>query len=310
MAISAKQIPLMKRIRRDKWQLMMMIPSVVLLVLFSYMPIYGILIAFQDYQIGNRILSFDGTIKWVGLLHFKNFIQSEFFSRVFFNTIRLSLKGLIFGFWVPIVFALTLNEIHHKFYKRLTQTLVYLPYFISLVVVIAMLTTMVSSEGVITRLIVFFGGREINYMRDSASFDTLYIASGVWQSFGYSSIIYLAGIAGIDPTLYEAAVVDGANRFHRMWHITLPGLKPTIAILLILSVGGVLHSNTEKVLLMISPSIVDRAQVIGTYVYELGLRNARYSYTSAIGLFTNIINFFLVFGANMISRRVADYSLW
>jgi putative aldouronate transport system permease protein len=305
-----KKDSLLQRINKDKSLLIMLIPTIVLLFLFCYLPIYGVLIAFQDYRIGNQILSFSGKTEWVGLDHLKKFINSIFFSRVFGNTIRLSFLNLVFGFWVPIVFALLLNEIRHMWYRRITQTFVYLPYFISTVIVVAMLMSLTSTDGAVNRLLSLFGVEPVNMMNSAKHFDALYVVSNIWQTFGYSSIIYIAAMSSIDPTLYEAATVDGANRMHKMLHITLPGIIPTVIILLILSIGGLLGSNTEKILLMLNPAVVDRADVIGTYVYSVGLQNAKYSYSAAIGLFANIINFILVYGTNIISRRTTEYSLW
>lgn len=305
-----KKTPLIRKLRRDKWALLMLMPTIVLLFLFCYLPIYGILISFQNYKIGNDILSFNGSTVWVGMAHFIKFFKSIFFMRVFGNTLRLSAECLAFGFWVPIVFALLLNEIRHIWYKRITQTFVYLPYFISTVIVVAILMSMTGEEGAVNKVLGAFGVEPVNMINSAKHFDVLYVASGIWQTFGYSSIIYIAAMSSVDPTLYEAATMDGANRLHKMWHITLPGIVPTIVILLILSVGGLLGSNTEKILLMINSSTTDRADVIGTYVYNIGLRDAKYSYSSAVGLFANVINFVLVFGTNLISRRTTNYSLW
>ena len=288
----------------------MITPTLLLLFLFTYLPIYGIIISFQDYKIGNNILSFSENIKWVGLKHFTEFFNSIFFTRVFGNTIRLSVLNLLFGFWVPIVFAILLNEVRHPLYKRLTQTFVYLPHFVSVVVVVALIMSMTGPNGFIGKLYTFFTGKSVNMINNARYFDTLYISSGIWQNFGYSAIIYIAAIASIDPTLYEAAIVDGANRFRRIIHITFPGILPTIVILLILAIGGLLNANTEKILLMKNPNTAPKAEVIGTYVYQVGLRDGRYSFTAAVGLFSNVINFVLVFCANTISRRIGGASLW
>ncbi len=266
--------------------------------------------AFQNYKIGRPLLAFDGSIEWVGFKHFKDFVTSVFFKRVFSNTMRLSIKSILFGFWVPVLFAILLNEIKVDWYKRTTQTFVYLPYFVSTVIVVAMMNSMTSGEGVINRLIISLGGSKTYFMQDPKYFDGLYIFTQIWQTFGYSSNIYLSGIAGINPSLYEAAVVDGANRMHKIWYITLPGILPMVVILLILSVGGLIAANTEKILLMYSPPLYDRADVIGTYVYRIGLINAKYSYTSAVGLFSNIISFLLVFTTNRVARKYTEYSLW
>ena len=289
----------------------MLTPTIVLLFMFCYMPIYGIVIAFQNYKIGDPILSLTGGTTWVGLKNFIDFFKSIFFKQVVGNTLRLSIKTLLISFWVPVVFAVIINEIRIGLYKRVSQTFVYLPYFVSVVVVVSMLMTMTSQEGFIGKIVeVLNGGRYRNIMDSSSAFDWLYIGSNIWQTFGYNSIIYMAAIAAIDPTLYEQATVDGANRLHKIIRITIPCILPTITILLILAVGGMLGSYTEKILLMINPNIMPRAQVIGTYIYEVGLKSNRYSYAASVGIFTNIINFGLVFGANAISRKISDTSLW
>lgn len=308
--LTGKKRSIWQRFWTDRWLLLLLLPTVVLLVLFNYLPLYGLSIAFQNYKIGNPLLSFDGSIEWVGLKHFKDFIESVFFKRVFSNTIRLSFKTILFGFWVPVLFAVLLNEVKVKWYKKTTQTFVYLPYFVSTVIVVAMMISMTSGEGVINKMVRALGGSTVYFMQDPKYFDGLYIFTQIWQTFGYSSIIYLAGIASINPSLYEAAVVDGANRLHKIWYITLPGILPMVVILLILSIGGLIAANTEKVLLMYSPPLYDRADVIGTYVYRIGLINAKYSYTTAVGLFSNIIAFALVFTTNQIARKYTEYSLW
>jgi len=306
-----KNRSLVKRLYAARWSFIMLAPTLVLLFLFAYRPIYGVIIAFQDYRIGNVMFTFTpGVVKWVGLKHFQDFFNSIFFSRVFGNTLRLSVKGLAYGFWVPILFALLLNEVRHTLYKRLTQTFVYLPYFVSVVIVVALLNSMTGGSGLIGMIYESVTGKNTVLMNSASHFDTLYIGSGIWQTFGYSAIIYIAAISSIDPTLYEAAIVDGANRFDRAVHITFPGILPTVVILLILSAGGLLNSNTEKILLMQNASTAVRANVIGTYVYQVGIRDGKHSYTAAVGLFTNIINFILVFGANMVARRFGGHSLW
>lgn len=306
----SKKLGFFQHFWRDKWLLLLLVPTLVALFAFNYVPMYGLAMAFQNYKVGGKILAFDGSVEWVGLKHFYDFVTSIFFGRVFGNTLRLSFENILFGFWVPIVFALLLNEIRTKWYKKVTQTFVYLPYFVSTVIVVSILLNMVSTEGVVNRLVQMFGGQSIPFMQKAEYFDFMYIITNIWQTFGYNSIIYLAAIASVDPSLYEAATVDGANRFHKMVHITLPAILPTAIILLILAVGGVLGANTEKILLMYSAPIYSKADVIGTYVYRIGLVNAKYSYTAAVGLFSNIISFVLVYGTNMISRKFTDYSLW
>ena len=297
-----------QRFAEDKWYLAFLLPAVILLFLFSYLPMYGLAIAFQDYSIGKPLISSDTV--WVGFKNFKDFFNSVFFSRTFGNTIRLSLESIIFGAWVPLVTALLLNEIRCSWYKRTTQTLFYLPYFVSVAIVVSIMTMLTSSTGPIAMLSQFFGGKAVNYMMQPKYFDFLYVSSGIWQTFGYSSIIYLAGISGVDPSLYEAATVDGANRMHKMLHITLPELIPTFITLLVLSLGGVLNTSYEKVLLMYNSATMERADVLGTYIYRIGLIDMKYSYTAAIGLFANVINFALVFVSNKLSNRISGYGLW
>jgi len=298
------------RFKEDKWLLVFLLPTIILLFLFNYLPFYGLVIAFQKYKPGMPMLILDGSTVWVGFKHFIKFFNSIFFERVFGNTIRLSLLSLAFGFWVPIIFALLLNEIRVLSFKRLAQTFAYLPYFVSSVIVVSILFSLTSSYGVINRIIIAFGGESVSFFQESRYFDGLYVSTNIWKTFGYGSILYLAAIAGVDPELYAAVEVDGGNRLHKMWHVTMPCLQPTIIILLVLACGRILTSNTEMVLLMYNSSIYDRADIIGTYVYRTGLVNARYSYTAAVGLFANIINFMLVYGTNMLSRRLTNYSLW
>ena len=300
----------LRHVYRDRWFLVMLIPTIVLLFLFCYLPIYGILIAFQNYKIGDVIISLKGNTEWVGLANFIRFFKSIFLYRVFFNTLRLSIKSLLFGFWVPIAFALLLNEIRSLWFKRISQTFVYLPHFISIVIVIAMLMSLTDTDGAANKFLALFGVKPMVMMNNQKYFDILYVSSGIWQTFGYSAIIYIAAMTSIDPTLYEAAMVDGANRIHKIIHITIPGIIPTVIILMILSIGHLMSSNTEKILLMYNAQTIDSADVIGTYVYRIGLNEAKYSYSSAIGLFANIINFTLVFATNLISRRTTNYSLW
>lgn len=301
---------LAERFREDKWYLFFIAPALIYLFFFVYRPMYGLLMAFQDYKVGNPILAFDGSVQWVGLEHFKRFIGSVFFPRVMGNTLRLSVLSLAFGCWIPLAVALLLNEIRVSPIKRTYQTIYYMPYFISTVVVVSILTLLFGQKGPISSLSVMLGGTAKNYLDRPEYFDMLYVGSGIWQRFGYNSIIYMAAISGVDPTLYEAVMIDGGNRWHRMRHVTLPYVLPTFIIILILSIGGLIGSDTEKVLLMYNSYTMDRADVIGTYVYRLGLLGAQFSYTTAVGLFINTINFMLVFVANWISRKLTDYSLW
>lgn len=300
----------LQRLNEDKWYLIFILPAIVYLFVFCYRPMYGIIMAFQNYQVGDKILAFDGSIEWVGLEHFKNFIGSIFFKRIILNTVRLSLESLIFGCWIPMGVALLLNEIRLSLVKRTLQTVYYMPYFISTAVVVSIITLLFGSAGPFSSLNELMGEGSKNYLNDANYFDLIYTGSGIWQSFGYSSIIYMAGIAGINPNLYEAAKMDGANRWQRMWRITIPCLLPTFITLLILNVGSILGSNTEKILLLYNSFTMDTADVIGTYIHRTGIVGSQYSYTTAVGLFMNIVSFCMVFIANKISQKVTDYSLW
>jgi len=299
-----------QRIRDDIWYLVFLLPVMILLFVFVYRPMYGLMMAFQNYKVGMPILAFDGSTQWVGFKHFKDFFNSVFFTRVMSNTIRLSFLSLLMGCWVSLAAALLLNELNISWVKRSVQTMYYLPYFVSTVVVVSMITLMTGSKGPISMLSMLFGGAAKNYLNDPASFDMIYVISGIWQTFGYGSIIYLAAIAGVDPSLYEAVTVDGGNRWHRMRYVTLPYIIPTWVILMILSIGNILQGDTQKILLLYNTYTMDKADIIGTYVYRIGLLKTEYSYTTAVGLFSNIINFGLVFGANTLSRKLTDYSLW
>lgn len=285
-------------------------PVFIFLLIFSYIPLYGIVVAFQNYSPGSSFISFDGMTEWVGLEHFVDFVSSPFFPRLLKNTIVLSMLQLLMGFGVPIVFALLLNEIRCIKYKKFVQTTSYLPHFISMVVVASMAILMVSQDGMINQIIRIFGGNEINYSTDPKYFPWVYTITNIWKTFGWNSIIYMSTISSVDPGLYEAAKIDGANRLKQAWHITLPSIQGTIIILLIFAIGGLLNSNTEFILLMYSPAIYDTSDVFGTYVYRMGIERGAFSESAAIGLFMQIINFILLYLCNTITKKINGYSLW
>lgn len=287
-----------------------MSPVLVHIFIFCYVPMYGVVIAFQNYFPGSSFLAFDGSIQWVGLEHFKNFINSIYFVRLMKNTLVLSGLQLALGFWVPIVFALLLNEIRHIKYKKIVQTASYLPHFISMVVVASMALLMVSQDGLINIILKAIGLEQINYSIDSRHFPKVYVLTNIWKSFGWNSIIYLSTISSIDPSLYEAAKMDGASRLQRATRITIPSIQSTIIILLIFAVGGLLNANTEFILLMYNPAIYETSDVIGTYVYRQGILQGNFSQATAIGIFMQGINFALLYICNMVARKVNGYSLW
>lgn len=285
-------------------------PVLVGLIIFCYIPLYGIVIAFQNYYPGSAFLAFDGSIDWVGLEHITDFVSSIYFTRLLKNTLVLSGLQLLIGFWVPIVFALLLNEIRSMKYKKFVQTASYLPHFISMVVVAGMAILMVSEQGLFNQIFRILGLDPIQYTTDPKYFPWVYVITNVWKSFGWSSIIYMSTMASVDPTLYEAAKMDGASRFKQAIHITLPSISSTIFILFIFAIGGLMGSNVEFIILMYNPALYETADVIGTYVYRQGITLGNFSQATAIGLFMQVINFALLYICNTIARKVNGYSLW
>ncbi len=285
-----------------------MAPVLIFVFIFSYIPIYGIVIAFQDYIPGSSFFSTD--VEWVGLEHFVTFMQSTYFWRLIKNTVILNGLNIIFGFVAALGFALLLNEVKALRYKKIVQTCSYLPHFISAVVVASMALTLLAEDGLVNNIITMFGGNAISYSTDPTVFPWVYVITNVWMTFGWNSIIYMATIAGISPELYEAAKMDGANRFQQMWYITIPSIRGTMFILLIFAIGGLMNANSEFILLMYNPSIYETSDVIGTYSYRIGIQQAQFSYTTAIGMFMQIINFAMLYITNAISRKVNGYSLW
>lgn len=288
----------------------MLLPVLIFLFIFCYIPLFGLVIAFQDYTPGSPFISFDGSVKWAGLKHFTNFVSSIYFGRLFRNTILLSLYGLVFGFWIPIVFALLLNEVRRIKFKKLIQTASYMPYFISSVVVAGMVLSFLGTDGFVNNLLLIVGANQLQFSANPVLFPIVYTITNIWRSFGWNSILYLSTMSSIDPMLYESANIDGANRYHKMRYITIPQILPIIAITLILAIGGMLSSNTELILLLYKPSTYETADVIGTYVYRMGLQGGQFSFGTAVGLFTSVINFVMVFAANKISNKLTDFGLW
>jgi len=289
---------------------LIMLPVLIHIFIFCYIPMYGVVIAFQDYYPGSNFIAFDGSIQWVGFEHFINFVTGPYFSRLVKNTFTLSFYFFIFGFWIPIMFALLLNELKNKYLKKFVQTASYLPYFISTVVVAGMVLSFIGTDGIFNILIRSLGGTTISFITEPKYFTVIYTITSIWVSFGWNSILYLSSMSSIDPSLYEAAKIDGANRFKQMLHITLPSIQSTIFILLIFAIGNLLSANSEFILLIYNPATYETADVIGTYVYREGLMGGNFSSGTAIGLFTSVINFTLLFIANSISRKVSDYALW
>lgn len=296
-----------KRIKEERFLLLLVSPAVLYFIIFHYVPMYGILIAFKDFSITDGIIGSD----WAGLKYFQQFFDSYYFWRLMRNTLLISFYSLIWAFPIPIIFALVLNEFRDGLFKRTVQTVTYFPHFISVVIVVGIMVNFLSPiNGVINNLLDLFGINAINFMNDPGWFRTLFIGSNIWQEFGWGSIIYLAALAGINPELYEASKIDGANRWHQLIYITLPSIAPTIIILLILNVGQLMNVGFEKIILMYSPSTYETADVISTYVYRQGILSSQYSFGAAVGFFNSIINLILLVSANFISRKVTNNSLW
>jgi putative aldouronate transport system permease protein len=267
---------------------------------------YGALIAFKDYRPAVGVWG----SPWVGFKHFQAFFSSYFFARILKNTLVLSIYSLIFGFPAPIILALLLNELRIGWYKRIIQTITYIPHFISVVIICGIIVNFVKMDGLISLLVKHMGGYDGNLLLKAEYFRSIYVISGIWQQIGWGSIIYLATLAGIDPELYEAAIIDGAGRWKQTLSITLPCLLPTITILLILRIGDLMNVGFEKVMLLYNAGIYDTADIISTYVYRQGILSAQFSFSSAIDLFNSIIGCILVILANKFSKKMTDNSLW
>ena len=307
---SASRLSLGQRIARDlkrhKWKYILMLPIIAYLILFCYKPMYGLIIAFKNYK---PALGFAGS-KWVGLKYFKKFFGDYYFFRILRNTFLISLYSILWGFPAPILLALMLNELRNERFKRTVQTVTYIPHFISMVVICSIIRQFCLSDGVFNDSGAFFGAQRTALLQKPGYFRTIYVGSGIWQEVGWGSIIYLAALTGIDPQLYEAAEIDGANRLRQTWHITLPGIMPTIIMLLILRMGSILGVGYEKILLLYNETIYETADVISTYVYRKGLIEANFSYSTAVGLFNSIINVIFLVATNLISKKVTDIGLF
>jgi putative aldouronate transport system permease protein len=295
-----------KDIQKNKYIYMMAIPVILYYLIFHYKPMYGTIIAFKDYVPTKGITG----SPWVGFKHFESYFKGFYFWRLLSNTILISVLELIWGFPAPIILAILLNEIRAKFFKSTVQTITYLPHFISLVVICGMIRDFTSTSGLINDIIVLFGGSRRAMLQYPELFRPIYIISGIWQHIGWDSIIYLAALSGIDTEQYEAASIDGAGRFKKMLHITLPGILPTIIILLVLRMGKMLNVGFEKIILLYNPTTYSTADVISSYVYRRGLQQFDYSFSSAVGLFNSLINFILIIITNKLSNKISGSGLW
>lgn len=292
---------------KNKTLYIMLIPVTLYFLIFCYWPMYGVQIAFKNFNAAKGILG----SPWVGFYHFQRFFRNYNFVTLISNTITLSVYNLAASFPAPIILALLLNEVTNSKFKRIVQTVTYAPHFLSTVVVAGMLTTFLSPKtGIVNHLIAALGGERIYFMGEAAWFKHIYVWSGVWQHTGWSAIVYLAALTSVDQQLHEAAIIDGANKLQRIWYINIPTILPTAIILLILNLGQIMNVGFEKVFLLQNDLNLKSSDVISTYVYRMGLIGAQYSFSTAVGLFNSVINFILIVLVNYISRKVNEVSLW
>lgn len=298
----------LRAVLKNNWQLyLLVLPAVIYFVVFNYLPLYGIQIAFKDYKAVDGIAG----SAWVGLKHFKNFFNAYYFKRLLSNTLLLNVYYLLWSFPVPLILAILLNQIRGTKKKRFIQTSIYVPYFISTVVLAGMLYIFLSpTSGILNFARTAFGLKAIDFMSDASAFRSIYIISGIWQAAGYGTILYIATLTGIDLSLYEAAEIDGASIWQKIRYIDIPSLIPTAMMVFILDCGKMLASDTNKALVMQTPGNIPTSDIIGVYVYNVGLGSGQFSYTAAIGLFINIINFILIVSVNQLSKRMTDVGLF
>ena len=290
---------------KNDWQIyLLLLPAVLYLFLFHYLPIYGVQIAFKNFL---PVRGITGS-EWVGWKHFQNFFQSYYWKRLFANTLLLNLYSLLFSFPMPIILALMMNQLTRKKYKGFLQTTLCAPHFISTVVLAGMLYLFLSpTNGLINKLLeALGGGTPVYFMNEPGWFRTIYIASGIWQGAGWGAILYTAALSGIDTQLYEAATMDGANKWHKIWYIDIPGILPIVVTMLIMNTGSLLSSEFQKTLLLQTPGNISTSDTLGVYVYTAGLEGAQYSYTTAIGLMMNVINFIILVLVNRIAKKVDE----
>lgn len=302
--------PLAERIKRELAEnsqlYLLAIPVIAYFLIFCYLPMFGIVIAFKNYSIAKGVFASE----WIGFKNFTDFFHNIYFSRLLRNTLSISIKSIVFGFPAPIILALLLNELRCRRFKSAVQTITYLPHFISMVVICSMIINFFGSSGIMTKLLSLFGGEMKNYMADARYFQSIYVGTDIWQGIGWNSIIYLAALAGIDQQLYEAAAIDGAGRFKQMLHVTLPGITETVIVMLILRLGQLMSLGYEKVILLYNSSTYETADIISSFVYRMGLGESRYGFSAAVGLFQSVINIVLLLSANAVSKKINHIGLF
>ncbi len=302
-----KRARLWRDIKRAKYLYIMIAPIVVYLIVCKYLPMGGIVIAFKDFKLGRGIIGSE----WVGLKNFQELFRSPDFKLILRNSIMLNVYLVVFTFPIPVILALLLNELRAPRFKRVIQSILYLPHFLSWVVLAGILIAMLSpSSGVVNRIIMFFGGEPIYFMADKTWWVVTFVVSSVWKEAGWGTIIFLAAISGIDMEQYEAARIDGANRFQQVWHITLPAILPTVSIMLILRMGSMMDVGFEHVFMLQNSYVRSVSDVFSVYVYRIGIERLRFSYTSAIGLFQSVVNLIILLGTNFLAKKVSETSLF
>lgn len=301
-----------KYVYRHPMLYIMLIPGLFFLFVYKFAPLYGILIAFKDYNIflGDNPIDAIAKSPWVGFEHFEKLFQSTQFTKVLANTLIINGMKILCLFPIPIICAILLNEIRNKCYRKFTQTAIYIPYFFSWVVVFGIFYSLFGSYGIVNNLFSVLGGDRIRFFTDTGIFRWLLVFTEGWKEIGYNTVIYLAAITGIDMALYEAASVDGANKWRQIWHITLPGLLPTIVLMFILKVGYILDTGFEQVLVFYNPAVYEVADIIQTYVYRLGMGQMDFSLSTALGLFNSVVAFVLIITANAVSKKTLHRSIW
>lgn len=297
---------LVKDLMRNKYVYLMALPVILYYIIFCYIPMYGLVIGFKEFNIAKGIIG----SSWVGLEHFIRFFNSHFFIRVTRNTFLVSFYMLVFGFPAPIILALMLNEIRQNSIKRFIQTSSYLPHFISIMVLSGIIIQFTGEHGLVNDILKLLGFQRSTLLLKPELFRPIYVSTGIWQEIGWGSIIYLSALSSIDHEQYEASRIDGAGKWKQMIHVTIPGIMPTVVIMLIMRIGQMMNIGFEKILLLYNSNTYETADVISTYVYRVGLQNMSYDYSTAVGLFNSIINFILLISANYISRKVNETSLW
>lgn len=305
-AVPAPKRRLWVRLKKYKTIYLMLLPVIVYYILFHYVPMGGLVIAFENYKPAKGIFGSE----WVGLQNFKKFLTGMYAGRVIRNTLVLNLLLLVFGFPAPIILALMMNEMKDNWYKKTLQTVSYMPHFVALVVVCGLLSDFCMTDGLINDIIAFFGGERVNLLSSQKHYRTVYVVSNIWQNVGWNSIIYLSALSSVDSSLHEAAAIDGAGRIRRIIHVNLPAIAPVVIIKLIMRIGHLMTEGHEKTILLYSPIVYEKADLISTYVYRYGLEKTQYSYGSAVGVFNSVVNLIFLVTANKISRSVGDTSLW